>query len=199
MSWFLFVLSFFQCVSPFLKVKMNDQKKTSKFRETSSINKNTSANSGPQRLVEDSRVLQLQREAIHDPWSPSRVGRLVRKWGKYYNQLQTTHCCWWLLLHLKDADLWHPCPKNCTCLLFSSVLFMFFTSKHYGVRLGSWATVYYLYENVHGICMHMYRPQGRNLCAITSNLVPLRNMHITNLRTSQRPFPSLEVDDPSDK
>ena len=127
MSWFLFVLSFFQCVSPFLKVKMNDQKKTSKFRETSSINKNTSANSGPQRLVEDSRVLQLQREAIHDPWSPSRVGRLVRKWGKYYNQLQTTHCCWWLLLHLKDADLWHPCPKNCTCLLFSSVFFMFFT------------------------------------------------------------------------
>ena len=55
-----------------------------------------------------------------------------------------------------------------------------------------------LYEHVQGICMHMYRPRGRKQCAIISNLVPLRNMHITNLRTSQRPFPSLEVDDPSD-
>ena len=76
-------------------------------------------NSRPQKLVGDLDVWLLQREAIHHPWSPSRVGRPAAA--------TTAPCCWWLLLHLKDADLWHPCPKNCTCLLFSSVFFMFFT------------------------------------------------------------------------
>ena len=98
-------------------------------------------NSRPQKLVGDFDVWLLQREAIHHPWSPSRVGRPAAA--------TTPPCCWWLLLHLKDADLWHPCPKNCTCLLFidsppSSVLcFSCFslTSKHYGVWLGSWAAV----------------------------------------------------------
>ena len=51
------------------------------------------------------------------------------------------------------------------------------TSKHYGVQLGSWATVYYMNMYM-GISMHLYRPRGKNLCAIIYSYIPILYQYV---------------------
>ena len=151
---FMIFLSFFHVVHLFW-VKMND-KKCWRIHETSrKIHKTTSA-----QLPASKACCALGCFAASKRSDPPSMVTFAG--GETGDQLQTAPCCWWLLLHLKDADLWHPCPKNCTCLLFidappSSVLCFHVFHSHpntmefgwdRGPRFTIWTCTGHMYAHV---------------------------------------------------